>query len=320
MGPLHPLSGLQTQDNLGSIMHSSLRERPVILFLLLTILWHVVLFSLPWERWFSYFKSYELAKNIQIQPLSTEQLQSIKNRWKTKKLLLAKPDDSASLSEPPKDARFISDKNKSVEKEQIAKQTQVIPKPGSESMAPTIKKQETQKSTAQPLPQLSQLGVPLFKNEPKQKVEQESIQPEEEGGDQALLEKDLPQGSENLLSSEQSVFYSFYSRLYQAVGPVWQSRIRQVPYSRRIPSGEYVTQVEVLLDRGGRLVDIRYIKSSGITDFDQAVDSAWKRIGKFPNPPSGLIESDGLVHTGWTFTVNVGSNFNVDYLPPERNY
>jgi hypothetical protein len=78
--------------------------------------------------------------------------------------------------------------------------------------------------------------------------------------------------------------------------------------------------VDVIFDPDGNLVGVRRIQSSGIDDFDLAVDESWKKVGRFPNPPKGLLGAENQVHTGWTFTVQVGDGFNMNYLPPERNY
>jgi outer membrane biosynthesis protein TonB len=121
-----------------------------------------------------------------------------------------------------------------------------------------------------------------------------------------------------MLNAQESIYYSFYSRLYESVGPIWQSQIRQV--NRKLPLGEYTTSVEVIFDRQGNLLDVRQIQGSGIVEFDQAVPNSWRRIGNFPNPPSGLLDSNGQVHTGWTFTVNVGNGPGFMLQPPERVY
>ena len=84
--------------------------------------------------------------------------------------------------------------------------------------------------------------------------------------------------------------------------------------------GEYSTIVDVILDGHGNLIGVRTLQSSGIAEFDNAVDVSWKKIGNFPNPPTALLNELGQVHTGWTFSVQVGQGFNLEYMPPERTY
>jgi len=57
-----------------------------------------------------------------------------------------------------------------------------------------------------------------------------------------------------------------------------------------------------------------------VPEFDEAVNRAFGRIGRFPNPPRALLNEKGEAHTGWSFSVNVDSGFNLNYRPPERNY
>jgi protein TonB len=67
------------------------------------------------------------------------------------------------------------------------------------------------------------------------------------------------------------------------------------------------------------LIAVHQLQSSGVPEFDQAVQDSWRRIGRFPNPPSGLLKN-GEVHTGWTFSVQLDQSLNPDYLPPTRSY
>jgi protein TonB len=141
------------------------------------------------------------------------------------------------------------------------------------------------------------------------------------GGEQYVADKNLPEGSENLLNAEESVYYSFYARLYDAIGPIWASRLREISQTARVQPGDYTTSVDVVLDPEGNLVEVRLLQSSQVREFDEAVHSSWSKIGKFPNPPKGLIKEDGKVHTGWNFTVQVGGGgAGLMLMPPERAY
>lgn len=183
-------------------------------------------------------------------------------------------------------------------------------------------KAEAQKQT-QPLPELGNLGVPLHLDRPAPPAPQKAeVQRNngDEGGDQAVLDRDLPQGSENMLNAEESVFYSFYSRMYEAIAPVWQSHIRTVASQQHVAAGDYTTVVDVILDKDGNLVGVRQMHSSGVPAFDHAVDAALQKAGHFPNPPKDLLNAQGEVHTGWTFTVQLAQGTGFNFAPPERVY
>ncbi len=64
---------------------------------------------------------------VEIQQIDAAKLDAIKRGWKQRALLLAK-DKKPEKSEPePKDARYESDRNRTVERETQARQTNVIP-------------------------------------------------------------------------------------------------------------------------------------------------------------------------------------------------
>ena len=310
-------------------------------------LWHLLLWIIH-PDWHPTL----LPPRVEIQQVDPSKLAAIKKQWQAQQrtqdkdtaLLLNKDKSAPTESEKPKDARYMSDRNKIVEHEQRARDMDVIPKPGrpgpeapdkTEPKPRTVPKPPTVRAQPHALPKLGNLGVPMRLNEaartPRDAETQENKaqkhfedvarhQAGQSGGDQAIVDKNLPLGSENMLSTEESIYYSFYSRLYEAIAPIWQSEIRQVPWHRNVTSGNYVTTADVILDADGNLVGIDLTHNSGIPDFDQAVNTAWHKIGRFPNPPKALLDPHGQVHTGWTFTVDVGENSGFQYMPPERSY
>ncbi|MFL5812321.1 MAG: TonB C-terminal domain-containing protein, partial [Bdellovibrionia bacterium] len=218
---------------------------------------------------------------------------------------------------------------------QRAKEHVIQPKPGANTQThdraknpaqPQAQPKAQTQPKAQSIPKLGNLGVPFRLSEkPKQQAHREQSASSSQsamsppGGEQYIEDKNLPVGSENLLNAEESVYYSFYARLYDAIGPIWASRLRELAGSTRVNPGDYTTAVDVVLDREGNLVEVRLMSSSRIREFDEAVNTSWARIGKFPNPPSGLVKEDGKVHTGWNFTVQVGGGgAGLMLMPPER--
>lgn len=270
---------------------------------LLALLLHLAGALTPWNQILSHSFAPIMPPRLALDSVSPEQLDKIRKQWQEKKLLISKestkPDD---LISKPEDARFLSDRNRDVKKETRAERTNILPTP-------------------KRVPKIGDLGVPLKLTEAlKRKTIIASSQDLEDQGDQMIDEDALPIGAENTLKTQQYVYYSYYSRLYEQIGPIWQSLIRSVSGRKRIVQGDYITQVEVVFDRSGALLRIHYLNSSGIPEFDNAVERSWKKIERFPNPPQGLLDSDGHIRTGWTFTVHVGPNFNMLYLPPKRNY
>ncbi len=316
---------------------------PWIIFILVALVWHVALFSLRFQ-----FPDHPLPSRVEVTRIDPRQLEAIRRRNQEiekrnsaqKPVLLNKDKSIPNESEATDNARYMSDRNHTVQKETRSKDHDILPKPG----APGSDRQTEQARRVPTPPQIAErpksvppshrfgklgnLGLPFRLNEktpppvPPSRLQALAQQTRagKAGSEQYISDPNLPEGSENLLNTEQSVYYSFYARLYEAIGPVWQSQIREVPYRRTVQQGDYRTEVDAIFDAEGNLLGVEQSAGSGIPEFDAAVQSAWRRIGRFPNPPKGLLNSRGEVHTGWTFTVQVGTGFNLDSLPPERNY
>jgi TonB family protein len=60
-------------------------------------------------------------------------------------------------------------------------------------------------------------------------------------------------------------------------------------------------QAAIVLDRGGRLVEVELGSASGNTDFDAAVLEIVRDGAPFPAPPATYLSDDGLMRLTWTF-------------------
>ncbi len=314
-----------------------LRRRHWIIAALLALLFHALLLF-PRIPGLLFSPSALMPPRIDIKQVDPRKLEQIRRQWhdREKQLLLDKNLHAPTAAEPPPDARYMSDRNIRVEKEQRAKQTTVMPKPGtpgepaarSQPEQPKTEPREQHRSRTR-LPDLGDLGVPLpaapREPPPRPRVQAShldgsAVNGGEDGGSQYVRDPNVQEGSENLLNAQESVYYSFYSRLYEAIGPVWQSKIRQAARTRRLQPGEYTTSVDVVFDKSGNLVAVNQLHGSGIDEFDKAAATSWRAIGRFPNPPTGLLNEEGQVHTGWTFTVQLSQGMNLESMPPERVY
>jgi hypothetical protein len=314
------------------------RRRHWILAAILALLFHVLILF-PKIPGFIFNPQALAPPRVDIKQVDPRKLDAIRKQWKSREraLLLDKNLHVPTAAEPPPDARYMSDRNIKVEKEQRAKQTTLMPKAGaagepaapaapSKPQPPAHPKTEPDKPRSHfKFPSLGNLGVPL-PAAPTHATPRQQPQPShmtgsavnsgEDGGSQYVKDPNLPEGSENLLNAQESVYYSFYSRLYDALAPVWKSRIRQAAYAkRRLQPGEYTTTVDAVYDRNGNLVEINQLAGSSIEEFDKAAMSAFRAIGRVPNPPEGLLNPEGKVHIGWSFTVQLNQGMNLDTLP-----
>ncbi len=296
--------------------------------LLLSLLIHVLFFV---SR--GYFWEPLRPARIEVEEIDPAKLEQIRKHWKEpEKFALGKKDQAET--EAPKNSRYASDKNRAVEKEQRAKNFAPLPVPGDaskvgpEGQAPKseAKPRQQQKPKSQTTP-LSNLGVPLKLDSKPPKPEPEEPPADQRTRDDSqqignaadqYIDDGLPVGSQNILNTRESVYYSFYARIYEQVGPNWSSLIREVPYRQQISPGEYTAVVEVVLDEDGNLRDVIFLRNSGVREFDDAITNAWKKIQRFPNPPKGLLNEKGEVHMSWKFTVDASAAAGFSSGPPRR--
>ena len=252
-------------------------------------------------------------RRSEVSTISPAELDKLRDRIRAadaKRLLIDKSrPDTEPEDQKFKDADTISSRNRRVKTETRAREnTATVPRPeGGAGNQP-----------------LSRLGVPLPGVSGKKSARRTSTRRSgpgaESGARQNLLDDSLAEGAENLLNTRSSRFYSFYSRIYESIGPLWESRAREVPRQNRLAPGDYITKVEVILDDQGNLKDLRIFESAGVRPFDQAVLDSWRKLERFPNPPRELLEKDGLLHMGWTFSFRLENGAGVRFLPPRRGF
>ena len=290
--------------------------------LLVALLLHLALLPTP-IRWLGSTRPPAPVEVVQVDP---RKLEATRRAWRKQSLLLSDQSKPKEQVEPPPDARYLSDRNIRVDRETVSPHTDTLPRPGAPGPAGQSRTQK-QKSPTQtrPIPSLGNLGVPLRLGQldrtraPALPTQERSTQ----GGGGAVQwvdEKKLASAGETLLNAQESVYYSFYSRIYETIGPIWNGRVNDIPRDQYLMDGEFLTLVEVVLSEEGSLLEVVEIKSSGIWQFDKAVHEAWRSVRQFPNPPAGLIGADGRVRMGWTFRVTVQRGGPFQYRPPERRY
>lgn len=295
---------------------------------LLAILLHLLLLPAPLQ-WPGKPRPPAPVEVVQIDPAK---LAATRDAWKKQGVLLSDPQRPKEDVPPPKDPRYMSDRNVRVDRETVGAQTNVLPKPGAPGSAVPREESHPPDASARPrartLPSLGNLGVPMRLNETARATpparaaapSRRRAPPGGGGASQWVDEKNLPTAGETMLNAQESVYYSFYSRLYESVAPLWQSRVNESTLDRPLVPGEYTTLAEIVLSKDGSLLEINQIRSSGVWQFDRAVETTWRAVRQFPNPPSGLISAEGTVRTVWTFRVQVSSSSQFRYAPPERQY
>lgn len=119
--------------------------------------------------------------------------------------------------------------------------------------------------------------------------------------------KNVEKGLQTLLSTREFVYYSYYSRIKKQIRQYWEPGVREkvkIVYKqgRTIASAkDRVTQLMIVLDKNGQLIKVEVLSASGVHDLDEAAIEAFESAAPFPNPPEGMVESDGTIKIRWDF-------------------
>ncbi len=125
--------------------------------------------------------------------------------------------------------------------------------------------------------------------------------------------RDVATGLETLLSTREFVYYSYYARIREQIRQHWEPGVREtvrlIYRSGRSPASarDRITQVVVTLDHQGFLIKVEVISPSGVKELDDIAIEAFRSAAPFPNPPQGLVESDGTIKIRWDFVLEASA-------------
>ncbi|MCJ8276648.1 MAG: energy transducer TonB [Bdellovibrionales bacterium] len=121
--------------------------------------------------------------------------------------------------------------------------------------------------------------------------------------------KDVVAGAETLLKTREFVYYAYYNRIKRKLRQHWEPRIKKkivkiMRKGRKIAStNDKITRLVITLDKGGDLVRIQVRNASGYNDLDDAAIEAFRAAAPFPNPPKGIVSTEGEVQINWDFVL-----------------
>lgn len=293
-------------------------------FLILSILFHgIVMLTSLWLNELSSSKKPEVkkAQTISVVILEPQTQISKKNQAALRNKRIVDQDKVNDVLDP--NADLLSSHNQKVTKETVAKnhgafqnqkhkQQKQESNPKPESMASTNAKEKTPNVKQVPLPQdiFGTYKSSLAKALERQKEEENKKA--QEGGDVSRSRDYLPdkaEGLETLLSTREFVYYTYYTRIRNQLSEYWEPKIKQkvitmFKQGRRIASADdHITKLQIVLDAKGILMKVQVLDASGIRDLDEVAIEAFRAAAPFPNPPKGIIESDGTVKIEWDFVV-----------------
>ena len=127
-------------------------------------------------------------------------------------------------------------------------------------------------------------------------------------------------GERTILSTREFRYFSYYNRIKDILRQYWKPSVeREVAKlwgkGRMLNENELTTRVLVLLDKEGKVQKISKVGNSGVSEIDEAAVQAFYQASPFPNPPTGLIDSDGFVRINWDFILQTASAPRIQFRP-----
>lgn len=230
--------------------------------------------------------------------------------------------DEKSLNDekPAKDA-FLSAHDQTVKKQTVAKETGEFKNQKQQSHAnkPNLPPAAAKKSAQKSKPSIQDLmgQSPAESLKKKDDYEQTKVAERERantnsGGDvsrSADYLKDIDQGAETMLNTREFKYYTYYTRIRRQLSQYWEPRVRDrlsamFRQGRKIAADQdHITKLLITLNEAGGLVRVQVLSESGVSDLDDAATEAFRSAAPFPNPPKGIVESDGTVKIRWDFVL-----------------
>ncbi|HZZ84863.1 MAG TPA: TonB family protein [Anaeromyxobacteraceae bacterium] len=120
----------------------------------------------------------------------------------------------------------------------------------------------------------------------------------------------VEEGEGTYLNTREWKYAGYLNRIKQAVANEWRpgdALATRDPTGRMYAYKDRITLVDVTLDRGGTLKDVRVHQSSGVDFLDRVAMDAFRKASPFVNPPAGMADEHGEIRFGFGFYLEVGS-------------
>lgn len=214
-------------------------------------------------------------------------------------------------------SRFLSDRSNTVTKETRAAtgmKFKNIQAPNRAATAPSPTKAEAQQATNRTAEQkLFGDSFNAYKAvAQKQEAEQQKAAQRALASVGSTTNDNLEGLSDDLitrLNTREYKYAGYYHRIKEQLNSWWVPGVQEkftkmMQQGRTIASEENkVTKLIIVLNPQGNLVNVQVLAESGVRDLDDAAVDAFRSAAPFPNPPKGMIDSDGTVKIRWDCVV-----------------
>jgi TonB family protein len=304
---------------------SSNDHKRTVSFLIISLLLHAFLL-VGFYTYEVFFKSDSIATKVEIPP----DVQFIDISDANNGRLVEQSEDEKA-TEKPKDARFVSKVDKSVEKEtRAARHGEYQNQKSKESQAANSQQFAPPPPASEPTPEAASASDETLKTydsgdlqvpqAPKKKISKaktfadlrpNTMQEMSQNSMGAVSQtsdylKDVAIGAETHLNTREFLYYSYFNRIKKKLRQHWEplvhAKVRLMYKKGRdvASTGSKATRVVITLDEQGLLRRVQVSTTSGLEDLDDAAIEALKEAAQFPNPPKDLVR-EGYVTLNWDF-------------------
>jgi protein TonB len=220
-----------------------------------------------------------------------------------------------------KDEAFLSDKDRSFERETVAKNIDIFKKTakGNSDVTQIAQKSQSAKKKAPNLKDLKLSDIGMASGDPLPKevrrAPASSSQKGLENGDPTEqgfsatndYVQEVQLGDFTHLNTVEYKYYGFFHRIRQKLEQFWGKSIQEKSMAifrsgRKIASQDYVTSLQVTLNARGEIIGVKILGASGVKELDDAAVESFNEAGPFPNPPKDLLVN-GKATIEWGFVV-----------------
>ena len=219
--------------------------------------------------------------------------------------------DGEKSENTPNNSRFLSDQNRTFDRETIAKKIDKFNRGGKGDGKKDISLSDLAAfdKSHNPLKEGAKAIAAAKRQPAKSKSGTTSGDPTQSGlsATNDYIEN-VPLCDTTYINTSEYKYCGFFLSIRQKIEQFWGRSIQDkatalIKGGRQVASDEnLITSLEVTLNSVGEIVAIAIKGTSGVKELDDAAVESFNDAGPFPNPPKGLVEN-GLVKVEWGFVV-----------------
>jgi protein TonB len=292
------------------LAHHSKRSFYILLGIIGLI--HFFIFLTKFHQSVSNVSSYK-SKSIKLKLIQ----EAVKDLATSEKKQIVQSEDSDS-TEKKKDS-FLSDKDRSFERETMAKTIESFNRAAQGDSTVTQKAEKKSQRQAQLKDlKLSDIGIAMGgpQADMKQRTPASQAVKGLKNGDPLSsglsatndYVEEVALGDFTHLNTTEYKFYGFFHRIRQKLEQFWGKSIQEKAEvlfrsGRRLPASEnLITNLQVTLNERGEIVGVKILGASGVKELDDAAIESFNQAGPFPNPPKELLVN-GRATIDWGFVI-----------------